>query len=146
VFDTADYNAANGVFTGTAQIQETVNYASIFQGMEAFIWVRNDTTPGPDTEWFLARQTVNPGSWVFPAIADPCCPNGEVTEWSISDLDTEDPVWGNQGGHLGGGEYSVTGSYDLQTHVVPEPGTWLFGLAGTAFLLLRRSRPDCRII
>ena len=142
VFDTATYNAGNGVFTGTAQIQDVPGYASLFEGLEAYVWVRNGTSPGPDTEWFLARKSVDPESWVFPSIDPGCCPNGEVTQWSVSDLGNENPVWGNQGGHLGGGDYEVTGPYDIQTHVVPEPSALLFGVLGVVSTLHRRRRVE----
>jgi hypothetical protein len=140
VFDTAAYVAENGVFTGTEKIHEVSNYESLFAGLDAYIWVRNGTTPGPQTEWFLARKSTGPDAWVFPNLTPGCCPNGEVTQWSISTLGSEDPVWGNQGGNLGGGEYSVTGNFDLQTHVVPEPASSMMALMAAAVCVLRRRR------
>jgi MYXO-CTERM domain-containing protein len=146
IFDTADYNAGNGVFTSVVHVQDVANYESLFEGMQAYIWVRNGTTPGPETEGFLATKTLatTTGTWVFPDLDPGCCPNGEVTQWSISQLGTEPPVWGNQGGIPGGGDYPDNGTYDLQTHVVPEPGACLLGLAGLAFALFRRRRTDFR--
>lgn len=140
VFDTANYNAVNGVFTGTEQVNEVSNYESMFEGLDAYIWVRNGSTPSPDTEWFLARKSTGPGAWVFPDLDPGCCPNGEVTQWSITQLGTEDPIWGNQGGNLGGGEFSVTGNFDLQTHVVPEPASSVMALMAAAVVVLRRRR------
>lgn len=140
VFDTASYNAVNGVFTGTEQVNQVSNYESMFEGLDAYIWVRNGSTPSPETEWFLARKSTGPGAWVFPDLDPGCCPNGEVTQWSITQLGTEDPIWGNQGGNLGGGEFSVTGNFDLQTHVVPEPASSMMALMAAAVVVLRRRR------
>jgi hypothetical protein len=145
VFDTANYNSANGVFTGTEQVNQVSNYESMFEGLDAYIWVRNGSTPSPETEWFLARKSTGPDAWVFPDLDPGCCPNGEVTQWSMSHLGAETPVWGNQGGNLGGGEYSVTGTFDLQTHVVPEPASSLMALIASAVAAFRRRRSGLSI-
>jgi hypothetical protein len=77
---------------------------------------------------------------VFPDLDPGCCPNGDVTQWSLSALGSETPVWGNQGGNLGGGEFSVTGNFELQTHVVPEPASPLMALMAASVGILRRRR------
>ena len=140
VFDTASYSAANGYFTSTIDVQGVSDYDSLFEGMSAYIWVRNDSTPGTNTEWFLGRKSVGPEAWVFPDLDPDCCPTGEVTQWSITSLGGEPPVWGNQGGVLGGGDSSVGGPFDLQTHVVPEPGSALLFLLGSGLCLFRHRR------
>ena len=139
-FDSAGDDSANGVLTGTAEVGSVTDYSSLFEGLEAYVWVRNSTGPSSDTEWFLARKLATPDSWVFPDLDPGCCPTGDVTEWSVSDLGGETPVWRNQGGNLGGGDFDVTGPYDLQTHVVPEPGACLLGLMGVGMAVLRRHR------
>lgn len=135
VFDTAaySYNTTDlGYFTGTEDVQDVPAYASMFEGMKAYLWVRNDT----QTEHFLASAS----TWTFP-IKDPgCCPNGLVTSWSVSDLGTGTPIWGSQGSHDGGGDFTSPGPYDVQTHVVPEAGSSLLALIGCGFALLRRRR------
>jgi len=137
--DTADYNELNGVFTGTFTLQEIADYQSLFAGLQAYIWVYNSTTPGTETEWFLAGGTVE-SPWIFPEVST-CCP-GPVTEWSITQLGSDAPVWGNQSGVPGGGVYPDNGTYDLQTHIVPEPGVSLMALVGVMYFLLRRRRAD----
>ena len=140
VFDTASYNAGNGVFTGTEQVQNVTNYESLFEGLNAYIWVRNDTVSGADTEWFLGRKSTGLNAWVFPDLDPGCCPNGEVIQWSITALGAETPVWGNQTGTPGGGDYPDNGIYDLQTHAVPEPASAMLVLLGACVCFFRRRR------
>lgn len=107
-----------------------------FSGLEAYLWVRNATGPTKTTEWALVRAS----SWIFPTADGDCCPGGLPTEWSLSDLDGETPVYGSQGGIDGDGFHTVTGNYTLQTFTfVPEPSTTLL-LGITALLLGRRRR------
>jgi hypothetical protein len=147
VFDRASYSMENGYFTsavhylndGTSNSPFQSPGASSFAGLEAYLWVRNSSDPGVGTEWLLTRAS----SWVFPAPnQNPDCCDTEVIEWSVSDLTGVDvPVWGNQGGVLGGGFYSVTGSYDLQTHTfVPEPSSMMLIAFAGSILTLRRRR------
>jgi len=135
----ANYVETNGIFTDTFTLQEISDYQNLFAGMQAYIWVYNNTTPSMETEWFLASRTTG-DPWVFPEIST-CCP-GPVTQWSITALGSESPVWGNQGGIPGGGNFPDNGTYDLQTHIVPEPSASLTAILGIAFLLLRRRRAD----
>lgn len=136
VFDSASYSydpASLGYFTATEDVQDVTGYASIFQGLQAYLWIRNSA----DTEYFLA----NAGSWTFPLLDSECCPTGAVTQWSVSDLGTDDPIWGSQLDNHGGGTYDGSGGpYDLQTHVVPETSSSLFVLLGGSLALVRRRR------
>lgn len=137
VFSTAAYsgNSLDGwVFTGTQNLQDVPAYTSLFQGLEAYIFVRNTT----DTEYFLARPAAS-GSWLFPTLDTSCCPNGTVTTWSVSDLGSGNPVWGSQGGNEGGGT-GTYGNHDVQTYAVPEAGSSLLAIFGCGLLLLRRRR------
>jgi hypothetical protein len=152
-FDVADYNAANGVFTGEYSLYDntytslsgiTINeFGSNFEALgisrDAYVWVYNSTNPEPGSEWFLARA-----DWVFPTITGDCCSNDPPLEWSMSDLESSDtPLWGNQFNTEGNGvrETQVT-TADLQTYTfIPEPSTALLvGLAGMIGVM-RRSRP-----
>ena len=140
VFDTADYHfdqfTSTGTFSGTADAQEVSDYSSMFQGFQAYLFVRNST----DTEYFLARPAGST-AWTFPVLDESCCPNGEVTTWSVSDLSTDAPIWGSQGGIAGGGT-GVAGSYDLQTYSVPETGPSLLALVGGGCMVFRRRRAE----
>ncbi len=137
-FDTAAYSydatSQTSYFTSTvSNIQDIPAYASLFQGMQAYLWIQNSS----QTEYFLAGAS----NWTFPVQDPTCCPNGTPTSWSVSDLGTDTPIWGGQGDKQGGGDYTTSQSYDLQTHVVPEPTSSLLALLGSGFLILRRRRP-----
>ena len=86
------------------------------------------------TEFFLAGAA----SWIFPEKGEGCCPHGLVTEWSVSDLGDDPPVWGSQTGHRGSGVFSAAGPYDIQTHAVPETRVLLFAAAGCLLFFPRR--------
>ena len=155
VFDEASYNGIEepvddgiwGYYTSTANMEsdgtsdspEESPGATSFEGLQAYIWIRNGDNPEPGTEWLV----VTTSTWVFPTASTGCCGNSLPLEWSTSDLVGGDvPLWGSQGGTTGPGIYSVTGPYTLQTFTfVPEPSAMvLIGLGG-AFLLGRRKRP-----
>lgn len=142
VFDTAAYSNTvqdGAYFTGTANLQDVANYGSLFQGLTAYIWVHN----AADTEYFLASASAKPGiaEWKFGALDPECCANGEVTTWSVSNLDTDTPVWGSQLDKHSPGVYNGTGGpYDLQTHVVPEPSVSLLALLAGGLCLVRRRK------
>jgi hypothetical protein len=63
-----------------------------------------------------------------------------VVQWSITGLGGDVPVWGNQGGIPGGGDFPDNGTFDLQTHVVPEPGSVLLVLLGGGLVFFHRRR------
>lgn len=140
VFDTASYSYDPlnlGYFTGTQDVQGVSDYTSLFEGLKAYIWIRNTT----ETEHFLASTSSD--KWRFPALDPGCCPNGEVTSWSVSDLATDNPIWGGQSGHEGTGEHFVSGPSDVQTYVVPETGSSLLALLGFGMAIIRRRRNAC---
>lgn len=137
-FDTAAYSNDPinlGYFTGTENVQTVSDYVNMFQGLQAYLWIRNTA----DTEYLLA--TTSSEKWTFPDLNPDCCPNGEVIQWSVSDLGTDAPIWGSQLDNHGGGTYDGSGGpYDLQTHVVPESGTSMLALLGGCLALIRRRR------
>ena len=145
VFDRASYDAEFGWVPSTALMNDDGTSASphapsggpSFEGLQAFIWVRNFDTPEEGTEWFLARAD----DWVFPSAIPGCCDNGTPLDWSVSDLDTGDtPLWGSQGGVPGWGVVSNPGSFTIQTYTfVPEPGRFLMTVMAAA-LFFRRKR------
>jgi hypothetical protein len=154
VFDAAAYNGVEetgddgiyGYFTstvnmnpdGTSDSPWQTPGALSFEGLDAYIWVRNSDIAGEGTEWSLVRAD----DWVFPTADPDCCGNGQPIEWSTSDLTSSDtPVWGSQGGITGGGIITNTGTYTLQTATfVPEPSPLMLSLLFAVVILLRRRR------
>jgi hypothetical protein len=137
VFDTAVYSYSPsmlGVFTGTEDVQNVAAYSSMFAGLKAYIWIHNDS----ENEHFLASTSSD--KWRFPLLVPGCCPNGEGPTWSISDLNSDDPIWGGQLGNEGGGTHSVSGSFDIQTYTIPEAGSSLLALVGLTLAITRRRR------
>lgn len=144
VFDTASYSYSEdggGYFTGSQDAQAVSSYSSLFAGMAAFLWIRN----GDETEHFLSTSHSKLGGadWFFPALDPGCCPNGEVTTWSVSDLGGTVPLWGSQGDQHGGGNYTAPGPYDIQTHMIPEPSCLLLFSIGCGYFMTRRRRNHC---
>ncbi len=146
VFDRADYSQGNGYFAsnvemaddGTSDSAFLTPGAPSFEGLEAYIWVRNADTLSPTTEWFLVKSP----QWVFPNANTDCCDNTLPVQWSLADLTpTDTPVWGSQMGKDGNGEFTQDGVYELQTFTaVPEPSASLIFLLSFTFLLSRRRR------
>lgn len=137
VFDTAAYSYSPGqlgYFTGTQDAQSVAGYSSMFAGLKAYIWIHNNT----ETEHFLASTSSD--VWRFPLLVPGCCPNGEGPTWSVSDLNSDDPVWGGQLGNEGFGDHFVSGPFDIQTYVVPEPSSSLLTMVGLGLTVLRRRR------
>ena len=144
VFDRAEFNASAGYFTssvqmlpdGTSNSPYLTEGSGSFEGLNAYLFVRNGDLPVPLTEWLLVRAN----EWVFP-VADDCCPGDLSAEWSLSDVDDETPVFGGVDGVTGLGEVSVPGVHDLQTHTfVPEPGAALLAALGLLAAISRRKR------
>lgn len=86
VFDTGAFNPALGYVTGVAQMNATGGSSSPsgdssfdFQGLQAYVWIRNEDTPSPTSEWFLA---VDP-TWIYPNVVDDCCGNDFPLQWVI---------------------------------------------------------------
>jgi hypothetical protein len=114
--------------------------SSIFaEGTQAYLWVYNSTVYGSGSEWALLTD-VNKGpgnnsfsDWQFPATTQQ---SGESYDWQIRDLDTA--VFGGAASTQGPGNFSVDpGTFTLQTHAIPEPGSaLLLGMAG-AFMFRR---------
>lgn len=146
-FDRAAYSETNGYFASTVEMADDGTSESLpltagspsFEGLEAYIWVRNSDTPSTTTEWFLVKSPV----WTFPDAKPECCDNALPVQWSIADLAPSDtPVWGSQMGKDGSGSFTQDGVYELQTFtMVPEPSSSLLALLSCALLLTRRSRP-----
>lgn len=158
-FDAAPYNGVEadpgdddgifGYFTSAVQMNSTGRSESTsqtpgalsFEGLDAYVWIRNSNVPTIGSEWLLARAT----GWAFPNADPDCCGNDIPAQWSTSDLFSSDvPVWGSQGGVTGGGEITSVGVYTLQTAtfvaVVPEPSTFLLTLLAGTLLIFRRRR------
>lgn len=138
---TAEYSytaEGGGYFTGTRDVQAVTSYSSLFEGMTAYLWIRK----GDLTEHFLATSTAKPGNaaWLFPTLDPGCCPNGEVTTWSVSNLGDDVPLWGSQWDQHGGGQSYSPGPYDIQTHMIPEPSGLFLLAMGCGFFVTRRRR------
>jgi len=153
------YNPGFGYFTSTADFLNTGESGSgysladnthNFAGLEAWLWIRNDTQMVSGSEWLLVRST----DWVFPATFDEGNSNQfPPEEWSISQLSESDvPLYGRHGNVVGPGERTAnptgppfgagpSSQYLLQLYTIPEPsGALLTTLALTLALLSRRRR------
>ena len=153
-FDAAAYNGVEavgddgiyGYFTSTVQMNTAGTSESLaqtpgaisFEGLDAYIWVRNSNVAEHGSEWMLTKAD----GWVFPTAEQDCCGNDLPIEWSTSDLTVYNtPVWGSQGGITGGGEFTNTGIYTLQTATfMPEPSSTLLSLVAGILLCFRRKR------
>ncbi|MGJ8642904.1 MAG: PEP-CTERM sorting domain-containing protein [Luteolibacter sp.] len=158
-FDKADYNGIEtptddgiyGYYTSSASMTDAglsdspdmTPGAMSFEGLDAYVWIRNSDDPSLSTEWLLARNS----AWTFPTAIPGCCDNGTPIEWSTSDLTMSDiPVWGAQGDETGDGIITSPGTFTLQTAtfdepmLVPEPSVYFLKALGAALLLFRRRR------
>ena len=94
VFDTGDYTPALGYVTSSASMITTASLgppvqvvggsnsptgdaAFNFQGLQAYVWIRNEDSPSPTSEWFL---DVDP-AWIFPNVNPDCCGNDLPLQW-----------------------------------------------------------------
>lgn len=148
VFDQAAYDPQTGYFTSSARVLanggSSSPFASVgmnFADQPAYLWIYNTTTPGPETQWFLGRNSGTNG-WTLPSKPIDCCDNLPPISWSISDFDSADvPVYGKQGNTAGDGEHTDNGIYDIQTFTfLPEPTVALLAVSGSLALVLRRRR------
>jgi hypothetical protein len=149
-FDQAAYNKDFGYFTSSAMMEDDGSSSSAyrtpgapsFEGLEGYLWIRNNEKQGVGTEWLLARA----GDWIFPKATPGCCDNGLPIDWSVSDLTSKDtPIYGSQGGTPGPGASAVTGYFTLQTYTfAPEPSSSLLLVLGGLSLALKRRRVKSR--
>jgi hypothetical protein len=145
VFDRASFNESFGYFASTVDMTADGRSNSAwltpgsgsFEGLNAYLFIRNGDMPVPLTEWLLVRAS----TWIFPAAQAGCCPTSLPTQWALSDLKNDTPVFGGQDGIQGGGSASAPGNYDLQTHTfVPEPAAFLLIALGSIAGVVRRRR------
>lgn len=154
VFDAATYNGIEepvddgiyGYFTsvvnmnadGTSDSPWQTPGATSFEGLDAYLWVRNSDLAIEGSEWLLTRAD----NWLFPTADPDCCGNGPPIEWSTSDLTSSNiPVWGSQGGITGGGIISNPGIYTLQSAAfVPEPSSFMLCMIAGILTVVRRRR------
>jgi len=151
LLDRADWSVPNQNFVGFVDINGSGNVSNgteadpstVFAvGEQLYVWAFNSQTLNPGvTEWALVTRT-QPDPFVTPTVFDWVIPNyaqGDAQEVRLQDADIV--IYGGLNNVQGPGEYSSTPpAYQLQTHVVPEPGSAL--LIGAIGLLarLRRSR------
>ncbi|MDP0491606.1 MAG: PEP-CTERM sorting domain-containing protein [Verrucomicrobiota bacterium JB023] len=105
---------------------------------QAYVFIRNVDTPGPDAEWSLYTRTSD-DAWVYPTVTggQPATP----LSWYLSQADTA--VWGSVNGTIDGGGLHSDSSVDfvIRTHTfVPEPGSALLVLLASGCLAMRRRR------
>ncbi len=111
-------------------------------GEQVYLWVYNSKTQEPGTEWALVTNVGGTGDtttdWVVP-VMDELLPS---TTWDLED--TNAAIVGGANNVRGGGSFTVLpANYDIQTAVVPEPGTAGL-LVLTCLPLLRRRRQKSR--
>jgi hypothetical protein len=112
---------------------------SHLQGQQVYLWVYNSKTQVPGTEWALITNTGGTGNsfteWVIPDPLD----NLNSYEWNLRDADTA--IVGGVNETRGGGFFSIDpGTYNLQTAVVPEPGSLLLLVMACLPMMQRRVR------
>jgi len=152
--DSEGWNVAEQFFVGTVEHQPdgtsdslAANPADVFlMGETVYLWVYNSKAIVPGSEWALVTDSDLLGNlanaWRIP---DPGDPVGTSYDWQLLDADTA--ILGGVNGIQGAGEFSVNpGTFSLQTHVVPEPGSSLMVLLSLALGVQgRRHRPQRRI-
>ncbi|MBX7207514.1 MAG: PEP-CTERM sorting domain-containing protein [Verrucomicrobiaceae bacterium] len=155
VFDRAIAPAANGwdsalgfvdssatlQTNGTSSKSPPLPGFTFAQGEQAYIWAYNGLTIDSLTEWALITNNSLDGNalddWTMPAHADQ---TAQPLDWRLSTAGSV--PFGGLNDVEGPGSYTVDpGTFALQTHTVPEPGTaLLIGLGGLAFQVRRRLR------
>lgn len=131
----SEYTMYNNTFFNSHNGYEDVGFSR-----DAYIWVYNQQTAEPGSEWFLARAT----TWIFPTLSEVCCDNNLSIQWSMGDLEDAGvtPIWGSQFDQEGSGVRSGFNSgADLQTFTfIPEPSSALLVAIAGIMGALRRSR------
>lgn len=151
------WNAVDQVVEGTVDHTITggssapeANATAVFpEGAQAYLWVYDSQDFVQGSEWALLADfnkatnifgnSLIPSeqyeAWQFP---DPSLQSGESFDWQTRDLDTA--IFGGVNNVQGGGQFSVNpGTFTIQTHVVPEPGSALM-LVGAGLFFFRRRR------
>jgi hypothetical protein len=151
IFDRAEQAGFDGWYPSIQEVNTAANYTNTFnsdsddanpsstfaQGSQLYLWVYNDLSITPGSEWLLATDdplsTHAFRNWELPGAVDM---NGSGT-WHTQDLSI--PFFGSINGVTGPGEYSSTpNSFRLQTAAVPEPSALLLSLAALPLFLRRR--------
>lgn len=151
LLDRADWDVPNQNFSGFVEINSSgnvsngteANPATFFaEGEQIYLWAFNTQTFTPgSTEWALVTRTQpDPfgGTTVFDWVI-PTYTQNDAQEVQLNGADIV--VFGGLHNVQGPGEYdagSQPGNFQLQTHVVPEPGSAL--LLGAIGLLARLRR------
>lgn len=153
VFDRAEAPAANGwnstfsYFSSSATLlsggisdqSPPLPAYSFAPNEQAYIFIYNTLTFDYVSEWALITNNGLDGSsandWLFPIPGDK---TDMPVEWRVSGASTV--IYGGVHSDQGPGNYTVDpASFDIQTHVVPEPaGALLVGLTGMLSLFRRR--------
>jgi hypothetical protein len=141
--DPEGWNEPLQFFVGTVEHTLTggssspdANPTDVFnQGDVAYLWVYNTKNFDSTTEWALVKDTSGLANvWSFPDPTDTGSYN-----WDLDDADTA--IVGGVNNMQGGGGYSVNpGTFALQTHMVPEPGSALLILLAAGVWASRRIR------
>jgi hypothetical protein len=132
--------ASEHLVTGTSDSLHTTPGAVFNQGTVAYLWVYNSKSIVPSSEWALVTDSALTGdtgnNWIFP---DPNDPPGTSYEWKLGDADLA--IVGAVNGNRGEGTFTVDpGAYQIQTHVVPEPGSVILVMLSLVGWAVRRKR------
>jgi hypothetical protein len=123
-----------------------VDPAYVFaEGEKVYLWVYNNKTNLPGTEWALVTNVNGTGDpareWQVP---DPSDEMGSY-DWQLEDADTA--IIGGVNEERGDGFFfSTPGTFTLQTAVVPEPSSALLLMTSAAIFFRRswRTRAACK--
>lgn len=132
--------AAEHLISGGSDSAHASSGAVFGQGTVAYLWVYNSKSIVPSSEWALVTDSALTGDtgndWIFP---DPNDPPGTSYEWKLADADLA--IVGAVNGNRGEGSFTVDpGTYQIQTHVVPEPGSAILAMLALFGWAVRRQR------